>query len=99
MSDARHDPVEPGPGTDRHRAPALWLVVAALVVVTVSAVVWGARTGATLLAATLLASAVARLIGRGRRPEGIAVRSTTMDVTVLLFLALAVAILAASPGV
>lgn len=84
---------------ERHTAPALWLVVLCLVLATLTAGIAGARAGATLLAATLAAAAVARLIGRGRRPEGIAVRSTWLDVVVLTTLAAGISVLMLSPGV
>lgn len=84
---------------DRHRAPALWLVVLAIVASTVSAVRYGAFTGAAVLVCTLVLAAVARLIGRGRRPEGIAVRSTWIDVTILLGLAAGIGVLMLTPGV
>ena len=71
----------------------------AVVATTLVGAFQGARAGAGVLATTLLVAAVARLIRRGRRPEGIAVRSTTLDVAVLLFLTLAIAILAEAPGV
>ena len=84
---------------ERHTAPALWLVVLALVAATVTAAVAGARPGAAALVLTLLGAAAARLIGRGRRPEGIAVRSTWLDVAVLVLLAVGISALMVSPGV
>ncbi|MCU1430903.1 MAG: hypothetical protein JWP95_8 [Actinotalea sp.] len=92
--------VTPAPDApERHRAPALWLVVAGLAAATVTAAVRDAGQGAALLALTLACAAIARLVGRGRRPEGIAVRSTWLDVVVLLGLAAGVAVLSLSPGV
>lgn len=85
--------------TERHHGPALWLVAGAIVVATVLAVSVGARAACWLLAATCAASAVARLLARGRRPEGLAVRSTWVDVTVLTGLAIGLAVLALSPDV
>ena len=93
MTPAPPEPVE------RHTAPALWLVVLALVGMTLTAVADGARTAAAVLVATLVGAAAARLIGRGRRPEGIAVRSTWLDVTVLLLLAVGIGLLTLAPGV
>ena len=84
---------------ERHTAPALWLVVLALCTAAVTAAVAGARPGAAVLVLTLLGAAAARLIGRGRRPEGIAVRSTWLDVVVLVLLAVGIAALMVSPGV
>lgn len=93
MTPAPPEPVE------RHTAPALWLVVLALVGTTLTAVAAGARIAAAVLVATLVGAATARLIGRGRRPEGIAVRSTWLDVTVLLLLAGGIGLLMLAPGV
>jgi hypothetical protein len=84
---------------DRHRAPALWVVVGALVAAILVAWFVGALEGLLLLVMTLGGAAVARLLGGGRRPEGVAVRSTWQDVTVLLALALAIVLLAVTPGV
>lgn len=90
-------------GTDvtpeRHRAPALWLVVLGLVGVLAAAVRSGAFTGLSVLVGVLVAAAVARLAGGGRRPEGVAVRSTWLDVVVLLGLALGITLLMITPGV
>ena len=72
---------------ERHRAPALWLVVAALAVAVVVAAVVGAFEGLVLLSLTLAVAGVARAVGRGRRPEGVAVRSTWQDAAVLVALA------------
>lgn len=71
----------------------------ALAGMTLTAVVAGARTAATVLVVTLVGAAVARLVGRGRHPEGIAVRSTWLDVTVLLLLAVGIGLLMLAPGV
>lgn len=87
------------PDSERHRAPALWLVVTAIAVSCVVAVTAGAREASTVLVATLLAAAVSRLIRRGRRPEGIAVRSTWADVLVLVVLAVGIGVLMLAPGV
>ena len=84
---------------ERHTAPALWLVVVCLVVAAVTGAVAGARAGAAVLVLTLLGAAVARLIGRGRRPEGIAVRSTWLDVVVLTSLAVGIAVMLVAPGI
>lgn len=89
----------PADQTERHTAPALWLVVAALAVASTAAVLDSARTAAAVVVVTLVAAAVARLLGRGRRPEGIAVRSTWVDVTVLLVLAVGITVLMLTPGV
>ena len=84
---------------ERHTAPALWLAVLAVVGAVLAAWLASARTGAAVLVAALVGAAVARLVGRGRRPEGIAVRSTWVDVVVLLVLAAGVAVLLTTPGV
>ena len=83
---------------ERHRAPALWLVLAATVATVLTALLAGAYPAVGVLAATLALAAVARLIGRGRRPEGIAVRATWVDLLILVALAAALVLLAA-PGV
>ena len=102
----RWDPVAPSPTPtsdhprlERHRARALWLVVAGIAAATVVGAVRGAFDGLALLVSTLVLAAVARLVGRGRRPEGIAVRSTWLDVVILLTLAVGVGALMLSPGV
>ncbi|HQY33913.1 DUF3017 domain-containing protein [Actinotalea sp.] len=82
-----------------HHAPALWLVVALIAVVTAVGTLVDVQLGAVLLAATLAGAAAARLVLRGRRPEGVAVRSTWADVTVLTALAVGIGVLATSPGV
>jgi len=84
---------------ERHRAPALWLVTAAIVATVVTAVVVGPRTASAVVVATLALSAVARLALRGRRPEGVAVRATWVDVLVLTALAVGIAAFAGTPGV
>lgn len=84
---------------DRRRAPALWLVAAAIAAATVVAAVLGAREAATVLCGVLVVAAVARLIGRGRRPAGVAVRATWFDVAVLLVLAAGIGMLMVTPGV
>lgn len=85
--------------TERHRAPALWLVTAAIAAALVVAMVVGPREAAGVLVVTLAAAAVARAVGRGRRPEGVAVRAAWVDAAVLLVLAAGIAVLALSPGV
>lgn len=84
---------------ERHHAPALWLVVAMVGVVTAVGALVDAQLGAALLAGTLACAATARLVLRGRRPEGIAVRATWADVTVLTALAVGIGVLATTPGV
>lgn len=87
------------PESERHTAPALWVVVLGLVAAVVVAVVVDAGAAAAVLVAVLVGAAVARLIGRGRRPEGIAVRATWVDVLILVTLALGVGALGLAPGV
>lgn len=84
---------------ERHRAPAPWVVVACLAAGV--AVTWfvGALPGLLVLVLVLAGAAVARLVGRGRRPVGIAVRSTWQDAAILLALAVTIAVLATTPGV
>lgn len=89
----------PADGAERHQAPALWLVVLALIAVVLTARFNGALPALVVLASTLVIAAVSRLVGRGRRPDGIAVRSTWMDVTVLAVLAVGIAGLMFTPGV
>lgn len=84
---------------ERHRAPALWLVLAAVIATAAFAVEAGARAGIAVVVGTLGLAAGARLAYRGRRPEGVAVRSTWVDVVVLAVLASAIALLATTPGV
>ncbi len=78
---------------------ALWLVSAALVVTAVLAVTVGASAAAACLATTCALAAVLRGVLRGRRPPGLAVRSTMTDVAVLVVLALAIGALGFGPGV
>lgn len=84
---------------DRSRAPALWVVAGGLLVAVGTAYLVGAAEGLVVLALTLAGAAVARLLWRGRRPTGVAVRSTWQDAAVLLLLAAAIAMLALTPGV
>ena len=84
---------------ERVHAPALWLVVALVAVVTAVGLLVDAQLGATVLAATLACAATVRLVLRGRRPEGIAVRAAWLDVTVLAALAVGIGLLATTPGV
>jgi hypothetical protein len=86
-------------GGERHRAPALLIVVLGLVAAVLVAVVVDALAAALTLSAVLAGAALARLVGRGRRPEGVAVRATWVDVLILLVLALGVALLAQGPGI
>ena len=84
---------------ERHRAPALWVVVVGLLAAVGTAYAVGATEGLVVLVVTLTGAAVARLMWRGRRPEGVAVRSTWQDAAVLLALAAAIALLSQTPGV
>lgn len=84
---------------ERHRAPALWVVALAVGTAAGVAVLVDARWAATVLVVTLAGAAVARVTGRGRRPEGIAIRATWVDVLVLVVLAVGIALLSLSPGV
>ena len=84
---------------ERHRAPALWLVLAAVVATVLTGRFVGAYPAVGVLVGTLALAALARLIGRGRRPEGIAVRATWVDLVILGVLAVALALLAGAPGV
>lgn len=84
---------------ERHRAPALWLVTLAIAASAAVAMWVGAFEAILVLVVTLACAAVARVIGRGRRPEGVAVRATWVDVLVLVALAAGIVALAATPGV
>jgi hypothetical protein len=84
---------------ERHRAPALWVVVGGIGVAVVVGVAEGARSAAIVLAVTLLGAGLARVAGRGRRPEGVAVRSTWWDAVVLWGLAAGILLLQGTPGV
>ena len=78
---------------------ALRLVSAALAATAVLAVTVGASGAGAFLATTCALAAVVRGALRGRRPPGLAVRSTMTDVTVLVVLALAIGALSFTPGV
>lgn len=84
---------------ERHRAPALWLVTSAIAASAAVAVWVGAFEAIQILVLTLACAAVARVIGRGRRPEGIAVRATWVDALALVALGVGIALLATTPGV
>jgi len=84
---------------ERHRAPALWLVLAATLATVLTAHFVGAFEAATVLVATLAVAAVSRAVGRGRRPEGIAVRALWVDLVILVGLAVALTVLLGTPGV
>lgn len=84
---------------DRHRAPALWVVVGGIGVAAVAAAVEGARSAAIVLGVTLLGAGLARITRRGREPEGIAVRSTWWDTVVLWGMAAGILLLQGTPGV
>lgn len=84
---------------ERHRAPALWLVTSAIAA-SAGVAMWASAYEAILiLVLTLTCAAVARVIGRGRRPEGVAVRATWVDALVLVALGVGIALLATTPGV
>ncbi|NTW41655.1 MAG: DUF3017 domain-containing protein [Cellulomonadaceae bacterium] len=89
----------PEPSEERHRAPALWLVATALAVATLVGGLSGARAGVAVLVATLVVAAASRLVLRGRRPEGVAVRSVWLDATILLGLAVGCGVLMFTTGV
>lgn len=84
---------------ERHRAPALWIVTAAILAAGTVAVQVSTRAGIALVVGTLALAAGARVAYRGRRPEGVAVRATWVDVVVLATLACSIALLATTPGV
>lgn len=84
---------------ERHRAPALWLVAAAVGLSVAAAALAGAEAGTLVLVVALLGSAIARVVGGGRRPEGVAVRSPWVDVAVLVALAVGIGALSLSRGV
>jgi len=82
-----------------HRAPALWLVALAVVAATGVTLLTDAQWGAMVLVLALGGAAVARVLGGGRRPEGIAVRAVWLDTVILLALAVGIALLSTTPGV
>ena len=73
-------------------------MLAATVATLLTGLIVGPYPAIGVLIATLVLAATARLIGRGRRPEGIAVRDTWVDLVILGGLGVALALLAA-PGV
>lgn len=84
---------------ERTRAPALWLVALGIAAATIAAVVFDARAGGFVLIGVLGSGATARLVLRGRRPVGLAVRDTWADVVVLAVLAVGIIVLLGAPGV
>lgn len=81
------------PEPTRHRAPALWLVIVAIVLALLLAVLVDTDAGVLLLIVTLLGVAAARITYGGRQPEGLAVRAVWVDVLVLGALAIGLALL------
>lgn len=81
------------------RGLALWLVLGAVVLATTVAVVDSVRAGIAVLVATLIGVAAVRGRLRGRRPEGLAIRSVAVDLAVLLAAAVALTVLSTTPGV
>lgn len=81
------------------RGLALWLVLGAVALATVVAVADSVRAGIAVLAATLIVVAAVRGRLRGRRPDGLAIRSVPIDLAVLLTAALALTVLSTTPGV
>lgn len=77
----------------------LTVVTGALLATGALAVTVGAAAAGGFLSGFCVAAAVVRGVLRGRRPPGLAVRSTLTDVTVLLALAVAIGVLSFSPGV
>lgn len=81
------------------RGLAVWLVLGAVVLATAVALVDSVRAGIAVLVATLILVAAVRGRLRGRRPEGLAIRSVPVDLAVLLAAALALTVLSTTPGV
>lgn len=81
------------------RGLALWLVLGAVVLASTVAVVDSVRAGIAVLVATLIGVAAVRGRLRGRRPEGLAIRSVPVDLAVLLTAAVALTVLSTTPGV
>jgi len=77
----------------------LTVVTCALLATAGLAVTLGAAAAGGFLSGFCALAAVVRGVLRGRRPPGLAVRSTVTDVTVLLALAVAIGVLSFSPGV
>jgi hypothetical protein len=73
---------------------AVWLVLAAVASATFAFRAWGPRPGCTILGATLVALAVARIVGPEPGLPGVAVRSRTLDVVGYLVIATAILVLA-----
>lgn len=81
------------------RGLALWLVLGAVGLATTVAVADSVRAGIAVLVATLIGVAAVRGRLRGRRPEGLAIRSVAVDLGVLLTAAVALTVLSTTPGV
>ncbi|MCB7136658.1 DUF3017 domain-containing protein [Cellulosimicrobium marinum] len=80
--------------------PAMWLVVAGVVLATVVTLLADARVGCLVLAAVLATAGVFRAVLPGPGPVGITVRSRGLDVFFFLAPAVVIAFLAlTAPGV
>jgi len=78
-----------------HRSSvAVWLVVAAVAVATVTFAVVGPRAGCSVVSGILLALAVARAVGPEPGLPGVAVRGRVLDVVGYVLLATVIAVLA-----
>ncbi|MBD8078272.1 DUF3017 domain-containing protein [Cellulosimicrobium arenosum] len=96
------DDAGPGPGSSRSasRRPAMWIVLAGVLLATVVAVLVDARAGCLVLAGVLVAAGLARAFLPGPGPVGISVRSRGLDTFFFLAPAVAIAFLAlTTPGV
>ncbi|GII98591.1 Protein of unknown function (DUF3017) [Sediminihabitans luteus] len=85
----------PAAAQSRRPAPALWWVVAGVVLATVVALTVDTKLGIAVLATTCLAAGVARAVVAGPGPEGITNRSRSVDVTLFLGAAAVLVFLAA----
>ena len=87
------------PATESSRGLVLWLVLGAVALACLAAVAHSARAGVAVLVATLVLLAAVRGRLRGRRPEGLAIRATGLDVAMMLAAAVALTVLSTTPGV
>ncbi|WP_186811490.1 DUF3017 domain-containing protein [Cellulomonas persica] len=77
------------------RNASLWWTCGGVVVACVVALVAGTAAGAWVLSTLLAAAAAVRAVRPAPGPVALAVRSRAVDVTILCFLAVSIAVLAA----
>jgi hypothetical protein len=78
---------------------AVWILAGAVAAVAGLSLVLGAQLATFTLVLLLLLTAAARWVLRRERPEGLAVRSWGVDALVSVSFAIAIALLALTPGV